>query len=429
MRHCKSSDRADVVNALTVSLLLTPVWWLLGINIFIYHLVGSLVLIQLLGITMRRHLNLFISTPGIIFCLFLVAYLGSILINAGNNPPQRVFASLNNYFVLIMGALVMFEVYNTREKILYEFCKVCAWLCFMTGVFALISISLWLKGHSELESLSLLGRIMPSLVEYPYFKELLNIRITSTDWLQVALPRVALYSEVHTAIGGFMLMIIPPMVAYFKLRRSKFLVWVILVLALVPLIFSLSRTVLCALIAGFLIVRFLERGMKWYYILILLILVLIGMNFLYEWAEWLLRLRNQSTINRMEIYEEAIRIVWETNIFMGIGIRVRSAYFMMAIGSHSTYVGLLLITGLLGVSLFVLFQGSVLWNWYRQIQWLRDQRNKTVWRYLGISLIASNLWLFTDSLDALPFIAFTYFIIVGCILLHGKLLRLSGEGC
>src|SRR5437870_2544996 len=88
---------------LMVTLLLAPLWWFSGLSIGIYPLVTALAMIKLLMICIYSGKPLKIPKPVLGFVLFLIFYLLSILINVANLPSQRIFASLNNYLILIMG--------------------------------------------------------------------------------------------------------------------------------------------------------------------------------------------------------------------------------------------------------------------------------------------------------------------------------------
>src|SRR4051812_16968822 len=96
--------------------LLTPVWWILGFNIFIYHAIALFVFVKLLLYAGRAGESLRIPNILLEFTLFLLFYLASILLNAGIRPAERVFASINNYLLLVMGFLTMLAVYHAHAE-------------------------------------------------------------------------------------------------------------------------------------------------------------------------------------------------------------------------------------------------------------------------------------------------------------------------
>lgn len=410
-----------------LTFILTPFWWITGFNIFIYQLTGGIVFVKLLMNVIFTERPLMIPSALFWYGLFLFSYLFSILINMGNHPEQRVLASFNNYLVFLMGFFVMIAIYNSEASFLNRLFKRTRILCAMTGFLAIFFLLLWAQGFENLETVSLMGRIFPGLTAYPFFRELLLLRITSTDWLITKLPRLAIYSQVHTALGVFMLMIIPlAMASYKKEEKGAFRVWLLGLLAFIPFLFALSRTVICAYIGAYVFVRFIEQKKKFFWALILLFIAVTASNFIYSGMEWLLRLRHQSTINRFEIYGYALQAVKDTNLLTGVGVRLREGrdeFLMMTLGSHSTYIGVLLVTGLMGLGLFLGFQSAVGVHWYRQKKWIQDSGYLPGWRSLGISYLGASVWCLTDTVDALPFIAYTYFVIIAAILLQGRILK------
>ncbi|MBI3313089.1 MAG: O-antigen ligase family protein [Candidatus Omnitrophica bacterium] len=409
-----------------LTLLLTPVWWLTGLNIFVYQMTAVFAFTKLIITIILKDRPLIIPKPLLWFALFLISYLFSILINLGNYPAQRVMASLNNYFVFGMGFLLMVTIYHGEGPIFLNLFRISRILCMLTGGIAIFFLVLWLVGHEALETHSLLGRLFPALDKYPFFRELLTIRITSSDWLMTRLPRLAIYSQVHTALGGFLLMITPLAFAAYAIEKKYAGAWFFGLLTAVPVIFSLSRTVWCAFIVAFAFVRFLEQKRKFLWVVLFSISVLLASNLIYSGMDWILKLRHQSTINRFEIYEQAIDVVKNTNILFGIGVRLREGrdeYLMMSLGSHSTYVGLLLVTGVMGLALFIGFQLAVGIHWYGQKSFAQEANSLFIWRYLGTSYFGASIWFLTDTLDALPFTAYTYFVIVSCIFLFGRFLK------
>src|SRR6185295_3003447 len=124
----------------------------------------------LLAVQMRSHENLKIPRPVFWLLFFLVSYLASIAMNAGNYPIQRIFASLNNYLTYLMGFAVILVIYHADFKfLLYAFLRTCRILCFISGLISVIFLVIWWSGHSDVQFPSLLGRFLPSLSDYPFF--------------------------------------------------------------------------------------------------------------------------------------------------------------------------------------------------------------------------------------------------------------------
>ncbi len=408
--------------------LLTPVWWLTGFNLFVYHLISLWAFLKTLTYSMRSHEPLRISVPLVYFFVFLVSYLISILINVGIRPSQRIFASFNNYSMIITGFLLMMSIFNSDgPSFLRNFIKWGSRLCILTTCLGSVILLLWFLGFKDLRMDTLMYKFFPSLMQYPYFIMLLVVTGTTMDYLRFEMPRLTLYSAVATSTGGLMLFLIPLMAARFCLKkRVGWVFWILLFFSLVVLCFTVSRAAVVALACAFVVVTLFSKGVKTTLIIFFSLAVMILSGGAYRFFEWILNLRQASTIGRLNLYEEALRIVMDENPLFGMGVRLREDFTMMAIGSHSLYIEIIFVAGLMGIFLFLLFQFLVLKQWFDQKKLLRNETERIVWKFLGMALIGMNLWLVTDTLFGPPFTAYGYFLIVSGILILSKLLT-KGE--
>lgn len=424
--YLESSSEQDII----VTLLLAPLWWLSGCSVFIYQAVTFLVFLKILILLTMNRKPVILPQPSLWLGYFLIAYLSSVFLNSASHNSQRIFASFNNFSFFLMGFLLIAIIANCDiRKVIPLLLRTGRTLCFVTGVFTLLVAFLWFWKRQEIETTAWLGHFFPSLLSYPYFYMLLTIKPIMLDWQIGDFPRVSVYSLAHIASGGLMAMLLPLFIAcyHFKKRIRSVSFFLIFLIAVSPLLFSLSRTAISAFIGAAVLVHVLEQRNKLLIALISALLALLISNYLYSGIEWMINVRGDSTLGRLAIYREALEIVVENNLLMGMGVRMREGFTMMAVGSHSTYVGLLLVTGILGVTLFLLFQGSVFVRWYRLKKNLRTEEEKICWKYFGMSLVGGTGSLLTSSLDALPFIAFTYFLIVAVILSLDRLKHHSSD--
>ncbi len=412
-----------------LTLLLTPLWWILGFGIFTYHLTVLLVFTKLITGSLRTEQGVRISKETIGFIFFLLSYLASIAINIPYRYEQRIFASLNNYLLLVMGFLLMLVVYNCDFQYLFRrFARTCRYLCMISIVIGMAMLGYWFRYRHHFEADSLLARHLSSLLNYPYFYVLLKMTGTMSDWFSGSeFPRLTLYSQPPTATGGLMIMIIPFMAASYVLSQKKKFPELVLVFVLSAgvLFFSFSRAAIYGFVIGWIFVRFFARNKKAIVLFGFLVLAAVMTGLLDKGVEFILNLRKASTTGRFELYEEAFRILGEENPIMGLGVRLRESFTMEAIGSHALYIEILFVAGLIGLVLFLVFQGMVMVNWYSQQKLLKNKTERSVWEFFGISLIATNIWLLSDTLLAMPYIAYLYFLITGGSLLFSKFLHFS----
>lgn len=402
-----------------------PVWWVTGFSIFIFHAVvlwGTLHMLVQCAVAGRA-----LQIPKLlsVFAVFLLIYAFSIFANAGSNASERTFASLNNYAMVLMGLLIMLVTYHCDFRLLLDkTLNASRIFCIGSGLMGLAVLLIWMKS-GEFQWNSMLGQKMPSLLNYPYFYSLMTaIPVLMDDFAGLTIPRIALFSQAPTGTGGLMVLFLPLMMAWYVLHGRKRLEYAaVIALSLFTLFFSLSRSAVFGLIGGWLMVFVLDRNKKLFFILLIAAVFVLASGLLDPTIDWLLNSRKSSTVGRMEVYEDAFRIVTRENLWTGMGARLRDDFTMRAIGSHALYVEIFFVTGLLGFAAFTAFQFWVMLAWYGQRKLLETGRDRTVWKYLGISLISTNIWLLTDTFFAMPLMAYGYFLLTGFIFAFGRELK------
>lgn len=410
---------------LLLGFMLTPLWWVTGFNIFCYHLIAFWAFSKMIMSIMKNNESLKIPKPFFVFFIFLLSYLLSILLNISIRLSQRIFASLNNYTTIIMAFFIMAAAVNTAGRpFLKLLVKWGSRLCIFTAIIGFLILLFWLKGYKNLQVPTLLYRFLPSLIEYPYFFMLLKITGTVPDEFKLDLPRLTIYSSVATSTGGLMLGLIPLMIARFQLKKRIGVFFSLcLTLALLVLVFTIARAAIFAFIAAFIIVTLLSKGGKTAFVFISSMMLLITSGAAYRLFDWIFNVRKASTTGRMNLYEEALRILFEENPLFGVGVRMRDGFTMMAIGSHSLYIEIVFVAGLVGLSLFLLFQFLVLKYWFDQRKILRNEPEKIIWKYLGMAYIGMSIWLVTDTLFGPPFTPYLYFLIISAVFIFGRFLK------
>jgi len=405
--------------------LLTPLWWALGVNFFIYHLVALSVFARLLLGSARSQNPLKMPLRIYPFIFFLFFYAVSLLVNAGLRPAPRIFASLNNYSMLLMGGMIMLAVYNSRITSLLTWAiRNGRTLCFVTGILGVVSLMLWFLGYPNLSVEPLMIRLVPSLADYPYFNSLMIMKLTMTEWLFGNTPRLSLYSGAPTATGGLLMMIMPMLLLYYGLRRGKvFECSVIFVLALFALLFSQSRSAFVGGFAALIFVNLMARKNKILVGLVTLVAAVLFFNWVYQGIEWLFNARQSSNVGRFILYQDALDIVWGENFLLGMGVKMRDDFTMTSIGSHGNYIELLFVGGVIGLALFIIFQFTIALDWFQQQKFLKNNIEIQIWKSLGLAYWATNLWLMTDTIQAYPYIAYGYFMMTGILLAFGKSIR------
>lgn len=409
---------------------LTPLWWLTGFNIFIYVLVSLWVFLKLVMVSMKLGMSLRFSKPLVWFFIFQISYLFSIVINAGLRPSQRIMASLNNYTMLVMAFFMMAAIFNGDGKFfLKNFVKWGGRLCVLTALIGAMVLVLWAAGYKDIRTETLMQRLFPFLSNYPFFTMLLTVTGVMPDTFSFELPRLTIYSAVATSTGGFMLLFIPLLAAYGNMTgRKNIFYWIFLALSLTVLAFTVARAAIVAVVAAYVVVSFISRGKKGTFAFLAGALAFIASGAAYQLMTFILNVRKSSTVGRFNLYEEALRILFEENPVFGVGVRIRDDFTMMAVGSHSLYIEIIFVAGCVGLFLFIFFQVLVLKAWLEQAKWIKTAPDKILWKYLGMALIGMDIWLVTDTIFGPPFTTYAYFMLTGAVLALGNLLK-RGETC
>jgi O-antigen ligase len=412
---------------LFLTFLLTPLWWITGFSVFIYHAAVLWIFLKfLLGIIQNQQ-QIRCPKPLVWFFVFLMAYLGSILINIPVRPPQRIFASLNNWIMMMMGLLIFLISYNCEPRLYFDkLLRASSAFCFLTGILGIGVIILWFQGTKDIKMATFLGKLFPSLLNYPFFANLLTITGTMPDYLFKHFdkwPRLTIYSMAPTATGGFMLMILPLARAYYRRNPVRmFEGIVVLAMGLTVLFFSLSRSALYAFVNAIVLVYVIRKGFSFILALVSLLAGIVGSGLFAKFLEWMLNLRVNSNVGRFNMYQDALKILFDENPLVGLGVKLRDDFNFAAVGTHGgIYLEVIFTAGIIGLFFFLLFQFSMGSQWVIDRFSPQSLERKELWKYLGVSMIGVNLWLFTDTLTAYPLITYTYFLICGAIVLLKRL--------
>ena len=100
------------VDLISKLLLLTPIWWLIGLKFFILHLVSIILFFKMIIISKRNRIKIRINITHKLLLYFILVYVVSITLNIPFNEKSRIIASLYNLSFWIMGFFLMITIYN-----------------------------------------------------------------------------------------------------------------------------------------------------------------------------------------------------------------------------------------------------------------------------------------------------------------------------
>ncbi len=405
-------------------LLLTPVWWAMGLHVGIYQALGFCgILLLLINRGVRN--RVVHSPPEGWACISLATvYFFSIFVNRSGYGFDRIIGAFNNLSYWAMGMFVIILLSNTfRERHLKQFLRIFPWLAGSSGVVLMLILPFALKGELELIIDTPLARLLGSFADSALLEFSVRMRLITADYvLGQDVPRMMIFSPYPTASGCFFMLTTPMLVAWgVALRKvGKPLFWLLLSVQILGLFASFARTAIVGLVVSVVIVFILERRHAISLGVLTGVLALIASPVAIEFAAEVIAMREGSSLSRFSLYRESLGMMQDYEWIIGRGIRVPSVTQGMPLGSHSTIVSLLYRTGVFGFCCFIVFQATLLFRWFKN----RPSESDTLvyqsyWRASGVIFFSMGMWCITEDLDAPQLIAFLYFASIGlfeCVL-------------
>lgn len=426
----KSLNRLSSFQILSLTVLLIPLWWLLGVKFVIFHLAAAAAFLVYLKNGAQEKsgpASFWKTSPELVLLLgFILLYAVSIAVHFGDIPLPRKIASLNNWSFWVIGFFVVFVVSKgLRKKDLLAFLRCFPIFGALSGLFVMLAFLFGLITGRTLQLPSLLMMALPeSWLEIISRKALLLqssllLNIVGHDKIfQRQIPRSPGFNIYTTALGLTMIVVLLLSILYFSLKGNKKGMFPVLFLEGAALILSFSRMTLLAFGAAsafVLLVAFVPKALQWKLVAVGLLAVLVFFIVVPPSSVWdaVSEFRRGSTVWRGRLYKMTIDESLKQP-FLGHGFKPRTDEFPIPVASHSTWLGVLYRTGFAGLAVFLLFWILVLRTWWRG----RHGHSpgfpmKTAWVVSGIGLISGLLWMLTDDLDAPPITAFVFFLLVG----------------
>ncbi len=274
----------------------------------------------------------------------MVVFGLSIVINLFNyHEASRIMAAFNTYFINVC-ALIFYSIYknNIRYINIPALKKAC-----MLNAAVLVLLFILYKSGISLAFPSIIGKT-----------------ISGADWLSgIYSPRFLGYLDYANAVVLFVLLLYP-----FAIRaiRRKSIVLVFSVFLWLTVIGTNSRTglILFSALTAFAVLsydeknfRFLIRNKKTIIFFSAILLILLSILFyssIYDRLSLLFESRTDSNGMRSLIYQESISKMINDSPFIGKGIKDLIYPYNYPYGSHSTYIGQLYRSGIIGGAIYLL---------------------------------------------------------------------------
>ncbi|WP_396335365.1 PssD/Cps14F family polysaccharide biosynthesis glycosyltransferase [Clostridium sp.] len=432
--NTKSNDIRSF-DGFILTIALIPLFWILGIKFFIFHLASLVLFVNVIINKKRNNLKVKYNKLHYILLFFILSYSLSIILNFNMEDIKRIIASVYNLSYWIMGLLIMISFYNIDIKIKdINFISNSIKLVLLFQILLLIvGVCLWIFGIKNLQISSLIGAFLNSNIDL--LQDSISTKFYISQWDSgkevLRFIGVSIYPTACALIVGVMMVY-----SCINIKSNKFRVFIICA-SYILVLATRSRTVIVALPLSIIIILaiFYFNDIKQLIIknkkiaLAIFMLFVIGLFtivFRYGIIDKFIFGREGSNNARMQIYKETINIFLQ-NKFIGSGYKIYLPNLDVPIGSHSTYLSVLMKTGLIGFTMFVLFIVMLGKVWIDEIKVFKNEKNtelKLLHICTGITMLLYSIWFITEDIDA-PQIACLLFFINASIINGLDKLRLE----
>ena len=432
------TKQSKAFDAFILSIALIPLFWILGVKFIIFHIVTLGFFLSVIINNKRNNVKLKFNKLHLALLAFIFIYSISIILNFNMVDIKRIIASLYNLSYWIMGLLIMISIYNIDIKIkdirfLSNSIKL---VLIFQVVLLVIGTLLWSLGVKHIEFNSIMGSFLNTNIDLLQDSTSAKFYITQWDSGKEVLRfvGVSIYPTACALITGVMLVYSCISLKRNKVRFAAIAISYIVVLA------SRSRTLTLALPVSAIVIlsiiyfnnikEFIKKHKKILLgIFILSIALFILLNFKYGIIDKFIFGRQGSNNARLKVYTETINIFLQ-NTFIGSGYKTNIQGLDVPIGSHSTYLGILMKTGLIGFTSFIVFIVLLWKKWAVNIHKFKKEKNgqvKVIYVCTGIIMLLYSIWFITEDIDAPQIACILFFINASIITIIDKLYLESKE--
>ena len=352
-----------IINDVRVLILLFPIWWILGIEQFIW--VFSLLIIFIKMLIFKKG-EFRLSPIHLIFLTFLCSVLLSII---NIDLPIRYITFFKNLCSFVSVWLSLVIVHNS----LYDWSELLKLLRTLTYVIlfsAIVGVINFFFPSSRIEITSLISFFIPNSLLSTSFGSILAVRNFGAMDNFIILGQYFRVNSLFlfaTMFASILALSIPFLIFFKKISvgfwNNIFYNFAILI-TILALVFTTGRVAIFSLIIGLIYFRFFIRPDKvikiiylyiFVFILIVIIVAFTQNPLLLDFANMILNSRGEgSKMTRIQIYINSIESL-KQHFIIGWGTQRDVPGMYYPLGSHSFYLGILYKHGILGLSSFLYF--------------------------------------------------------------------------
>ena len=350
--------------------------------------------------------------------LFIFIYVLSVLISVGSGYApsfNRLLATIYNLSFWLFGFFIIQGVRSESIQNRHKLQKYLTWhlvIIFVGSVITLLAFS-----GTAVELRSVFGLVIDARNLPRLLADSLTLKFAAVDWLgsdtEVRLSMMSPYAQ---ALAGSMVLLLTLVFKDSNKRKlfsSNFLLVVIVIFVVAC---TRSRIgMLSVVLVTFFIFLSRMRSKKRMFFLIFLIMVgltalTLGWESVYAKIYDLFWSRANSTSLRLESYLMSINFALQNNPYLGIGYKPRGV-LAIPLGSHSTWIGVFLRTGFIGLAFFAGFYFFYLISSIKKILFSNGAKDKII----ASGFISISAFFIFEDIDAPQYLALLFFVLVGLL--------------
>jgi hypothetical protein len=379
---------------LRASLLLLPLWWILGLDQFIWPLLAGWIFIK----WCLKHQELRMPK---VFAVFLVMLMMFLVSATAIEESRRYLSFVRNLGVYCGGFLTIFLVVQTHRSIesvkkTFTTFLLLSMIVSLSGVLAILG--------ADFSFQSLLGYLVPGELKVGYLTNIFEKTFTKSEasWFASGFVRPKGLMMYPNLLAGLILMSWPFKALYLIHASNRWKRWLLmfLVVDVVVVLHTLSRSAWVGGAVAFLLLLIAGRiptgkTVQWVVGLFLVSLLMIpfGVGDIVTKRFVEKGHSNESrTLNYSLVLEESVKS--PRAFAFGHGTQTDIMELTQPLGSHSTYFGILYKYGFCGLGLFVLFVMKV----FKSSLHVIHSSQIKLWRHFGRALFCSLTVLFVQAM-------------------------------
>lgn len=405
-----------------------PVWWLLGLKPIILQL--NVILFFFIILLLRGFR--FPPASKLLFAYILI-YFSSLISNIHLMPFARGLGSFANLLLWFCGAVIILFIYNNSFQLnrLVKLSKSVVFISIISSLIVLIGLSYFYQGSESISLVSPSINIIPKFLinNSEIIRDSLSFTIVRPDYTILGtVPRSAgLFAYPNALALGVISSF--PFLANPNVIKRNFTRKILFFLLFIALIGSGSRsTIIGFLIATIFIgyIATLSYNAKFFFRHIALLLIGIALlSFLIislkPVFDLLSSFRPGST--RINVFMQTINsYIDQGNWLFGMGYKPRIDLFNHPIGGHSTYFGVLMKTGIIGLLVITIFVIYTFLRIIRVINKVKYYKNGFPVLFHCICILTCMMWMVVEDIDAPPLASVSFFISLGIFYLPKRIL-------